>query len=152
MKLTAILVVLAAVLVSATATATAREAESGAASGVAPLREFEGTVVSVNRDARRFRLRDSERGTVRIKVTDRTRFERLAGLSSLQRRAERDRGQGTALERASGWRSRSSARAAAETTAGTTTAARTRRLRYDFEARRPGRPRTEVGRSSRPRS
>ena len=84
MKLTAILVVLAAVLVSATATATAREAESGAASGVAPLREFEGTVVSVNRDARRFRLRDSERGTVRIKVTDRTRFERLAGLSSLQ--------------------------------------------------------------------
>jgi hypothetical protein len=84
MKLTAILVVLAAVLVGATATATAREAESGAASGVAPLREFEGTVVSVNRDARRFRLRDSERGTVRIKVTDRTRFERLSGLSSLQ--------------------------------------------------------------------
>jgi hypothetical protein len=47
-------------------------------------REFEGTVVSVNRDARRFRLRDTERGTVRIKVTRNTRFERINGLAGLK--------------------------------------------------------------------
>src|SRR5688572_6327496 len=50
----------------------------------AAAREFEGTVVSVNRDARRFRLHDSERGTVRIKVTRNTRFERIDGLAGLQ--------------------------------------------------------------------
>jgi hypothetical protein len=53
-------------------------------SRAAQLREFEGTVVSVNRDARTFRLRDDERGTVRIKVTNRTRFERVAGFSALR--------------------------------------------------------------------
>jgi hypothetical protein len=49
------------------------------------LTEFEGTVLSVNRSARTFRLRDHERGTVRIKVNRFTRFERLRGLSSLHR-------------------------------------------------------------------
>ena len=47
--------------------------------------EYEGTVVSVNRDNRTFRLHDSERGTVRIKVTSRTRFERIAGFSGLRK-------------------------------------------------------------------
>lgn len=46
--------------------------------------EFEGTVVSVNRSARTFRLRDAERGTARIAVTRRTRFHRIAGFSSLR--------------------------------------------------------------------
>ena len=55
-----------------------------AAAAAPPPREFEGTVVSVNRDARTFRLRDTERGTKRIKVTSRTRFERIAGFSGLQ--------------------------------------------------------------------
>jgi shikimate kinase len=50
----------------------------------AALREYEGTVVSVNRDARTFRLRDTERGTVRIRVTRNTRYERIAGLSGLR--------------------------------------------------------------------
>ena len=50
----------------------------------AALREYEGTVVSVNRDARTFRLRDTERGTVRIRVTRSTRFERIDGLSGLR--------------------------------------------------------------------
>jgi hypothetical protein len=45
---------------------------------------FEGTVVSVNRSARTFRLRDVERGTVRIRVTSSTRFERIAGFSALR--------------------------------------------------------------------
>jgi hypothetical protein len=49
----------------------------------APIRQFEGTVVSVNRDSRTFRLNDSERGTKRIKVTATTRFERIDGFSGL---------------------------------------------------------------------
>jgi hypothetical protein len=51
----------------------------------AAAREIEGTVVSVNRDNRTFRLHDSERGTKRIKVTRRTRFERIAGFSALRK-------------------------------------------------------------------
>ena len=41
--------------------------------------------MSVNRDNRTFRLHDSERGTIRIKVTSRTRFERIAGFSGLRK-------------------------------------------------------------------
>ncbi len=47
--------------------------------------QYEGTVVSVNRDNRTFRLHDSERGTIRIKVTSSTRFERVAGFSGLRK-------------------------------------------------------------------
>jgi hypothetical protein len=50
----------------------------------AATRQFEGTIVSVNRSARTFRLRDTERGTVTIKVTSRTRFERISGFSGLR--------------------------------------------------------------------
>jgi hypothetical protein len=46
-------------------------------------------VVSVNRDARTFRLKDVERGTVRIKVTRNTRFERIDGLAGLKAGAKR---------------------------------------------------------------
>ena len=46
--------------------------------------QYEGTVVSVNRDDRTFRLHDSERGTIRIKVTSSTRFERVAGFAGLR--------------------------------------------------------------------
>ena len=55
-----------------------------ATASAAPIREFEGNVVSVNRDARTFRLHDSERGTKRIKVTANTRFERINGFSGLR--------------------------------------------------------------------
>jgi hypothetical protein len=71
MKLVALLTTIAAVMLAAPAMASAAE--------------FEGTVVSVNRDNRTFRLHDSERGTVRIKVTSRTRFERLSGFRALRR-------------------------------------------------------------------
>ena len=54
------------------------------AAPAASAREFEGTVVRVNRDARTFVLRD-QGVTVRIKVTRRTRYERLAGFSSIVR-------------------------------------------------------------------
>jgi hypothetical protein len=66
------------------ASLAAAPAASAAPAGSAVLREFEGTVVSVNRDARTFRLRDTERGTVRIRVTRNTRFERIAGLRGLE--------------------------------------------------------------------
>ena len=65
-----------------TLTLLAALALPGAASA-ATVRQYEGTVVSVNRDKRTFRLHDSERGTVRIKVTRNTRFERIAGFSGL---------------------------------------------------------------------
>ncbi len=70
-----------ALALAAPATATA----AADAPAAAAAREYEGTVVSVNRDRRTFRLRDSERGTVRIKVNRRTRFERIDGLRGLRR-------------------------------------------------------------------
>ena len=51
----------------------------------AATRHYEGSVVSVNRDARTFRLHDSERGTIRIKVRRSTTFERVGGFSGLRR-------------------------------------------------------------------
>jgi hypothetical protein len=56
-----------------------------APASAATVRQYEGTVTSVDRDSRTFRLRDSERGTIRIKVTSRTRFERIAGFAGLKR-------------------------------------------------------------------
>ena len=50
----------------------------------AATRQYEGTVVSVDRGARSFSLRDSERGTVRVKVVSSTRFERISGFSGLR--------------------------------------------------------------------
>jgi hypothetical protein len=69
-----------ALVVAATATVPAVAAPQRAAA----VRQFEGTVVSVNRDARTFRLRDTERGTVRIRVTASTRFGRIAGFGGLR--------------------------------------------------------------------
>jgi hypothetical protein len=46
--------------------------------------EYEGTVVSINKEKRTFRLHDTERGTIRIKVTRNTSFERIAGFSALR--------------------------------------------------------------------
>ena len=46
---------------------------------------FEGRVLSVDRSARAFRLRDHERGTVTIRVTDATRFEDFSGFSAALR-------------------------------------------------------------------
>ena len=53
------------------------------APAVASAAEFEGRIVSVNREAKTFRIHDSERGSKRIKVNSKTRFERLAGFSAL---------------------------------------------------------------------
>jgi len=66
-------------------TAVAAPTHSTQPAVAAAARHFEGRVVSVNRSTRTFRLRDLERGTVRIRVTRNTRFERLAGFSALHR-------------------------------------------------------------------
>jgi uncharacterized membrane protein YgcG len=76
--LTPLLLILAAA-VPATASAAVP-----ATASTAPIRQFEGTVVSVNSASRTFRLNDSERGTKRIKVTPNTRFERINGFSGLR--------------------------------------------------------------------
>jgi hypothetical protein len=55
-----------------------------AAPAVAAAAEFEGTVLSVNREKRTFRLHDSERGVKRIKVNRSTRFERIDGFRALR--------------------------------------------------------------------
>jgi hypothetical protein len=68
-----------ALIATAAAVALAAPAAASAAT------QYEGTVVSVNRDNRTFRLHDSERGTIRIKVTSRTRFERIAGFTGLRK-------------------------------------------------------------------
>jgi hypothetical protein len=80
MRLTRIVVPLALVV----AAAMAAPAASAAPAGAAAVREFEGTVVSVNRAERTFRLHDTERGTVRIRVNRRTRYERIDGLRGLR--------------------------------------------------------------------
>jgi hypothetical protein len=69
---------LVALIASVTAIALAAPAVASAAT------RYEGTVVSVNRDNRTFRLHDSERGTIRIKVTRSTSFERVAGFGALR--------------------------------------------------------------------
>ena len=51
----------------------------------AAARHFEGTVVSVDRASKTFRLRDSQSGTLRIKVTSSTTFQRIAGFPGLKR-------------------------------------------------------------------
>jgi hypothetical protein len=42
------------------------------------------TASSINKAKRTFRLNDSERGTIRIKVTRNTRFERINGFGALR--------------------------------------------------------------------
>src|SRR4051794_8095904 len=75
---TTLLTALAVAVPTLPATAAAPGASSAA------LRQFEGTVVSVNDDARTFRVRDSERGTKTIKVTSATKFQRIVGFGALK--------------------------------------------------------------------
>jgi hypothetical protein len=91
-------------LIAATAlpaAALAAPAPAPQASAAATARHYEGTVVSVDRSNRSFRLRDSERGTVRIRVTNSTSFERVAGFSAL--RSGMTRIEATVRRAGSGW-------------------------------------------------
>jgi hypothetical protein len=71
-------------LALAAAATAAAPALAAPTAGAAAVRQFEGKVVSVNRENRTFRLRDSERGTVRFRVNRGTRFERVAGFDALR--------------------------------------------------------------------
>ena len=71
-------------LLPVAAAAFALAASAPPAASAAVVREYEGTVASVDRDSRTFRLRDGERGTIRIRVTRNTRFERIDGFAGLR--------------------------------------------------------------------
>ena len=55
----------------------------GGTASAATVRHVEGRVLSVDRSASTFKLRDSERGTFTIRVTNSTKFERVR-FSTLQ--------------------------------------------------------------------
>jgi Ni/Co efflux regulator RcnB len=71
-----------AILAAAALTLSAAVAAVGTASA-ATARHLEGRVVSVDRSAKSFRLRDHERGTFTVFVTSSTRFQRVS-FSSLR--------------------------------------------------------------------
>ena len=84
MKLIKFTFVLAAALLALSASAVSFAGTAPKPQADAAARQFEGTVLSVDRDAKTFRLRDVERGTKRFKVTANTRFERINGLAGLK--------------------------------------------------------------------
>ncbi len=83
-KIAVVAASLAAFGTTAAVSSAAQPTTKPAPTTQAATRQFEGTIVSVNRSARTFRLRDSERGTVTIKVTSNTRFQRVGGFSGLR--------------------------------------------------------------------
>jgi hypothetical protein len=46
--------------------------------------QYDGTVVGLSKAKKTFRLNDAQRGTIRIKVTRNTTFERIAGFGALR--------------------------------------------------------------------
>jgi|KBSMisStandDraft_5_1062788.scaffolds.fasta_scaffold925183_1 hypothetical protein len=77
-------------IVAAAALAASGIAAVGA--GAAPTtatsvakRHVEGRVVAINSSARTFTVRDAERGTLKVKVTSTTRFQRITGFSALRK-------------------------------------------------------------------
>jgi hypothetical protein len=83
-KIAVVAASLAAIGATAVPAGAAMQAPATAPATQAATRQFEGTVVSVDRGARTFRLRDAQRGTVTIKVTSRTRFQRVGGFAGLR--------------------------------------------------------------------
>jgi hypothetical protein len=83
-KITVVAASIAALGATAVPAGAATTAATTAPATQAATRQFEGTIVSVNRSARTFRLRDAQRGTVTIKVTSRTRFQRVGGFAGLR--------------------------------------------------------------------
>ncbi len=57
--------------------ATAPSPTSAATASTAVTRHVEGRVTAINRSARTFTVRDTERGTLKVKVTSSTKFERV---------------------------------------------------------------------------
>ena len=59
------------------ATASSTSAKAPAAASAAATRHVEGRVTAISRSARTFTVRDAERGTLKVKVTSGTKFERV---------------------------------------------------------------------------
>jgi Domain of unknown function (DUF5666) len=57
--------------------ATAPSPTSAATKSTAATRHVEGRVTAIDRSARTFTVRDAERGTLKVKVTSTTKFERV---------------------------------------------------------------------------
>ena len=57
--------------------ATAPSPTSAATASTAATRHVEGRVTAIDRSARTFTVRDAERGTLKVKVTSSTKFERV---------------------------------------------------------------------------
>ena len=57
--------------------ATAPSPTSAATASTAVTRHVEGRVTAINRSTRTFTVRDAERGTLKVKVTSSTKFERV---------------------------------------------------------------------------
>jgi hypothetical protein len=84
MRAIRVITVTAALAAAAAGGAAAAGAAATPHAAQAAARQYEGTVVAVDRSARTFRLRDSERGTVTIEVRASTSFERIDGLGGLR--------------------------------------------------------------------
>lgn len=65
-------------IIAVAALALAAVVGSVSSASAATVRHFEGRVVSVDRSAKSFKLRDSERGTVTVFVGQSTRFSRTS--------------------------------------------------------------------------
>jgi hypothetical protein len=100
-KIAVVAASLAALGATSAAATAATPTKTTAPAAQAAARHFEGTIVSVNRSAGTFRMRDTQRGTVTIKVTSRTRFQRVGGFSGL--RAGMTRIEATVRRSNGGW-------------------------------------------------
>ena len=59
-------------------TTTAPTTTSPTAASPATTRHVEGRITAIDRSARTFTVRDAERGTLKVKVTSSTKFERVS--------------------------------------------------------------------------
>ena len=64
-------------LTNAAATAAIAAGAIAATASAAATRHVEGRVSAIDRSARTFTVRDAERGTLKVKVTSTTKFERV---------------------------------------------------------------------------
>jgi hypothetical protein len=59
-------------------------ASTSASTPAVNARHAEGRIIAVNRPAHTFTVRDAQRGTLKVRVTSRTKFDRIAGFSALR--------------------------------------------------------------------
>ena len=68
---------IAAAGAGATASSTTTAAKAPTTASAAATRHVEGRVTAIDRSGRTFTVRDAERGTLKVKVTSSTKFERV---------------------------------------------------------------------------